>query len=347
MIFRLSIDFESFSHKLSNTLSEKLKDYRGNPRSEYHIVSNRIASQIQNVSKSQLLNLIQCGHVWSPHEFGECPKYKKRRRKQDLWIGCQAIALDFDAGNLSLKEIVAIAKENNFDYSFIHETFSHTKEHPKYRAVILLEEQIKDLMQILSIYHAIQNLYGQEIDSCSSDESRMFNGSYRNSVVYSIEYCGNYSKFEHLVSLNLQKQIVAMKNKSYYESADLLFPETMAKERTSLEMQNQMLEQLHPRLCSHLYDILTDKLDFLQRYRGGFSSRYMQLWNTARALGQWECFASDNSYNWIIEAVTKNSHYKDWDKDPHYVTINGINFGRLHCHDLRKIDADYHEMYKN
>ena len=140
-------------------------------------INNGIANGATKVEELQLIGAITSGQSWSPTIF------KNGLRKREGFVAMSALVADFDDGFDSLDEILERAKQNGIEFSFIHESFSHKPERPKYRGVILLEQPIEDYQTAKLCCEYIKHIFKGFVDKGAAEPTRLYYGGRKDSVV--------------------------------------------------------------------------------------------------------------------------------------------------------------------
>lgn len=334
--FRLSIDTEGFDHKPSDKKVQKLEDYLGNPRSEVQIISTRIAQGAGEYTQDELIEAITQGKTWIPHTYAVCPQWKKRRRLSDLWLGAQALGLDFDDGTLHHEDIIKILRDKGLDASIIYETFSHKIEHPKYRVVIFMQHQIIEQIKYYEYLYSFGEIFNGHLDTSCFDIARMFYGSKPLSVVYTSSFRASDTILRPHIGNNVAELVhkrYAKTKRSYIRLSGNMGDIDISNPDRALREQQKALEHLDWETKTNIANKINQELRLLRNFKGQFGSRYQLLWNTSRALGQMGPIALNVAYLWIRDAIESNEYYKQWDKDPHDVIMKGLTWGREHIDD--------------
>ena len=120
---------------------------------------------------------ITSGQSWCPTIF------KGGLRKREGFEAMSALVADFDDGFKSLDEILERAKQNNLEFSFVHESFSHKPERPKYRGVILLKQPIEDYQAAKLYCEYIKHIFKGFVDQGAAEPTRLYYGGRKDSVV--------------------------------------------------------------------------------------------------------------------------------------------------------------------
>lgn len=152
--------------------------YNNKPqKDEVGHINNGIANGATKVGELQLIKAITSGQSWSPTIF------KGGLRKREGFVAMSALVADFDDGFKSLDEILKRAKQHNLEFSFVHESFSHTPERPKYRGVILLEQPIEDCQTAKLYCEYIKHIFKDFVDKGAAEPTRLYYGGRKDSVV--------------------------------------------------------------------------------------------------------------------------------------------------------------------
>ena len=77
---------------------------------------------------------------------------------------------------LLIKDAKAICKENNLPLAFYYQTFSYTKEHPKFRLAFVMDKPVTDEGKRKKIMETLVNLFPQSDKSCVNAD-RIFHGT--------------------------------------------------------------------------------------------------------------------------------------------------------------------------
>ena len=159
---------------------------------------------VKELSFEEVVNKIMNGHVWCPATF------EGTTRKNNNWKSQQIFALDFDSG-VSPYTIRDILAEYKIVPNFFYYSFSHKEEHPKFRAVIFLDEEVKDLSIRKNIQEGLM-LICNECDKQCSDSSRMFYPAKYNSKPFII--ADEINNFEYVYAICCQAIIAKDNNKT-------------------------------------------------------------------------------------------------------------------------------------
>lgn len=117
-------------------------------------ITNSIGGNRVAVTEDELIDAIVFhGRSWSPSIFSG------DKRCTETFIGMNALVLDFDKGFDSLDEILERAEANKLKFSFVHESFSHSPERPKYRGVIFLRGLLEDIGDAKIFLHYLKEVF--------------------------------------------------------------------------------------------------------------------------------------------------------------------------------------------
>ena len=131
-------------------------------------ITKRFTRQTGTVA--ELAAELVAGRTWCPGVFRV-----DGVRTNDQWSEQSVFALDADSGILSHGDIVERCNRYNIVPAFIHTSFSHTAEKPKYRVVfvspvVITHPRIRDVIQL-----ALMRIF-PEFDASVKDAARMFFG---------------------------------------------------------------------------------------------------------------------------------------------------------------------------
>ena len=145
--------------------------------------AGRINSSIANgatdiIDEHQLIEAITSGQTWNPTIF--CGG----KRDGEHFVEMHALVADFDDGFEHLHEIIQRAAEHSLEFSFIHESFNHTPEHPKYRGVFLLDETIEDFQEAKFYCEWIKDVFKGMVDKGAAEPTRFYYGGRKESLVF-------------------------------------------------------------------------------------------------------------------------------------------------------------------
>lgn len=173
--------------------------YQNKPTDGWRI-SNSIADGITNIDENALIEAIISGKSWSPTIFDG-------KRDGKHFVEMHALVTDFDSGFEHLDEILQRAEEHHLKFSFIHESFSHTPERPKYRGVFLLDVPIRDYKEAKSYCEWIKDVFKDMVDKSAAEPTRFYYGGRKESLVFHNE--------GQILSLNsLEEKVADFKNRT-------------------------------------------------------------------------------------------------------------------------------------
>lgn len=294
----------------------------GKPDTEILKIARTIASHQKSISYNELKTAILNGQSISPYQHSIPIGWDRPRRKEEFFLSMSAVILDFDNGT-DVKDLISTLQTINIDFSLIHKSFSHTPSHPKYRGIILLKTPITDpiLAKALNLYFS--NLFFSSSDSSCTDLSRIFFGGGKESIVYTSNYIMDSSVY-HLLCQEFE-HTVKVRNPRHSYSGEYNLDLTISHDLSHMQ---EIFSQIPKDTRDLLVFKINKELDMLEKYNGSYSNRYMNLWNTSRALAQVPVLPGELVYEWVLEAVEKNKYYKDYDKDVKTIIESGIVYGK-------------------
>lgn len=124
------------------------------------------------VTLEELVQKIETGHSISPGIMGGMSA--KDWKEQQLFL--VDIDNEEDGPMLRIKSAKAICKENNLPLAFYYQTFSYTKEHPKFRLAFVMDKPVTDEGKRKKIMETLVNLFPQSDKSCVNAD-RIFHGT--------------------------------------------------------------------------------------------------------------------------------------------------------------------------
>lgn len=124
------------------------------------------------VTLEELVQKIENGHAISPGIMGGMSA--KDWMEQQLFL--VDIDNEEDGLQLSMKGAKVICRDNNLPLAFYHQTFSHTKEHPKFRLAFVMDKPVTDENMRKYIMETLVNLFPQSDKSCVNAD-RIFHGT--------------------------------------------------------------------------------------------------------------------------------------------------------------------------
>ncbi len=124
------------------------------------------------VTLEELVQKIETGHSISPGIMGGMSA--KDWQEQQLFL--VDIDNEEDGPILRIKDARAICHDNGLPLAFYYQTFSHTKEHPKFRLAFVMDKPVTDEGMRKSIIETLVNLFPQSDKSCVNAD-RIFHGT--------------------------------------------------------------------------------------------------------------------------------------------------------------------------
>lgn len=124
------------------------------------------------VTMEELVQKIETGHSISPGIMGGMSA--KDWKEQQLFM--VDIDNEEEGPILRIKDAKAICRDNGLSLAFYYQTFSHKKEHPKFRLGFVMDEPITDEDMRKHIMETLVNLFPQSDRSCVNAD-RFFHGT--------------------------------------------------------------------------------------------------------------------------------------------------------------------------
>lgn len=154
------------------------------------LIQNRIAGSRADVTPEELAAAIQRGRSWKPAEMAG--------RDKSGWKSQQIIAVDVDNGDkgsgqasdlVTPEEARRVYAAAGLDPSFMHYSFSHTPEWPKFRIIFFLDQAITDRDKAEELARRVIDVLGRahpgSVDQKCFNGDRLFFGGKAGSVMYS------------------------------------------------------------------------------------------------------------------------------------------------------------------
>lgn len=164
--------------KWTGRVSLDKQQYQNKPqKSDAGGINNRIGKGATKTDEDTLIEKIKSGCSWSPTTF-------KGKRDREHFLEMSALVADFDEGFKNIDEIINRAKEHNLKFSFVHESFSHTLERPKYRGVFLLDLPITNYKDAKNSCEYIKRVFKGFVDKGAAEPCRLFYGGRSDSLVF-------------------------------------------------------------------------------------------------------------------------------------------------------------------
>jgi hypothetical protein len=317
----ISLDQESWDHKPSAKIQYgNLTDKYGNPKSEVRVLGLRLGTDTADVTPKSLARAIVQGKTWSPFVFNECPDWKRRRRIEPLFKSCQVLGVDYDDGD-SAEEIIQQAGQLGIQFNILHHSFSSTPEHPKFRGIIFLEQEVTEFQQAKLFSTALA--HGLNADKSCVDVARLYFGSQPDSIVYFND--------EVVTPLGvLQSLADSVSASQYVVNRD---PESKEYEPDwgTEDDQRKIFARLSPGKRTFVRRKIGGLLLEIEKFDGSNgSSRYECLWRNTSRIARMKETVGNVILSWVLERVEKNSHFDGWDKNPEEVVKNAIAWSFEH-----------------
>jgi len=319
----ISLDFESWDHKPSITLQYKDKrDKYGNPRTEARVLGSRLGIETADVTPETLTKAIVNGQTWSPFVFNTCPDWRRRRRIESLFAGCQILAVDYDYGD-SADEIITLAKQVGIHFNILHHSFSSTPEHPKFRGIVFLDEKITDVdtAKILSTGFT----HGLNGDRACIDTARMYYGSYPDSVIHMDN--------EILTPVQVVRDLADSVGADKYVYSRQHAPREHDPDWGTIEDQRKILNGLQKGKRAYVKRKILGILREIETFDGNehdCTSRYECVWRKTSRIARMPETVGNVVYDWVMERIDNNSYFDDWDKDASAIVKNAISWSFEH-----------------
>lgn len=318
----ISIDSESWDHKPSSTLSYRdQKDKYGNVKTETRVLGGRLGSEVDTFTPKQLAKAIIRGQTWSPYVFNVCPDWHRRRRIEQLFASCQVLGVDYDSGE-SLQSIISNAESNGIRFNIIHHSFSSTPEHPKFRGIIFLDQEITDIGQAKLLSTAVA--HGLNGDKACVDVARLYFGSTAESVVHLDN--------ESTTSLGTLTQLSKSVNASQYVTSRQTSVKDHDPDWGNIVDQREIWAKLTPWKRQFVKRKILGILMEIEAFDGSCGgSRYECVWKKTSRIARMPETVGNVVYEWVIERIEANPYFNDWDKDAHSIVKNAIAWSFDHA----------------
>lgn len=126
---------------------------------------------IIETTPEELFNFLGKGYTISPY-------VAKNGLKSENFISCQLVVLDIDNNKpgpmIDVDTAISKLKENGFNVLGYHESYSHTKEKPKFHLFLLFNEVITNVNKITFALQTLMSCLIEQVDEQCKDLSRMF-----------------------------------------------------------------------------------------------------------------------------------------------------------------------------
>ena len=328
----ISLDWECWASKPSTLLQYNNEfDKYGNPRTQARVIGSRLGSSISEVSPRSLARNIAMGRTWSPFTFKECPDWGRPRRVEGLFDQCQILGVDFDDGQ-TVDDIIKRAKDVGLRFTLIHHSFSSTPEHIKLRGVFFLNKPIDDFDLARNLSAGLAYLLGG--DRQCIDVARMFYGSTSESVVLLDE---SVTLVDDLIRITKDVEIPKMKIANINQSKeDHMEWGTMASQKITW---SHLTKSQKAFVMAKINGVRED----INNFKGDEGrSRYECVWRNTSRLARMPELMGSTVYDLIMDCVSHNAHFSDWDKSPDEVIKSAIDWSFHHA-DEKIIPAEAKE----
>lgn len=168
-------------------------------------INSSIATGATDIDEEELIKAITSGQSWSPTVFNG-------KRDREHFVEMNALVVDFDEGFETLDEILTRAEKHDLTFSFVHESFSHTPERPKYRGIFLLSKPIQNYDEAKFYCDFIKDVFKDLVDRGAAEPCRLYYGGRAGSVVihnqgwqYDLDWLKNASQPFRLTYGNHQR----------------------------------------------------------------------------------------------------------------------------------------------
>ena len=312
----VSLDWEKFKSKPDpNKQYKDMVDRRGNPIMVPTILGARVGQKVYKLTLQGFADAITSGQTWSPFVFRECPRAKKVKRRAELFIRCNNLALDFDNG-ITQEEILARCGEHGLKPNLIHESFSSSPALRKYRVVFVLDKTYDDSnevrMQILTLMQ-----WFPEADKAAKDLARLMYGTNKPITWFDDEHLNTINPPAELVERCEQKDLTYVPPDS--EAANFKFS-TLRDSLTDFAHLTHTQKEFIKKSLS----IATEKIVNLNK--NSEQSRYEAVFSTTERLTGIKGLHGCLIVKYMLEAISQNSHFKGWSYDPYEVIISAIRW---------------------
>lgn len=318
----ISLDWECWDHKPSATLQyNKETDKYGNAKSEVRALGARLGIDTDLVTPKRLAKAIIKGQTWSPFVFNTCPDWKRRRRIEPLFASCQVLGVDYDDGD-SAEEIIARAAQFGVKFNILHHSFSSTPEHPKYRGIVFLAEEITDLKK--AKLYATALAHGLDGDRACVDTARLYFGSKSDCIVHLDDNA--------ITDLETLEKISDAVEASKYVITRTPVAKDHDPDWGTLEDQRRLWAKLTPAKREFVKRKVLGILMEIEAFDGSDgTSRYECLWKRTSRIARMPETVGNVIMEWILERVNNNPYFDDWDKDPEPIIRNAIAWSFDHA----------------
>jgi hypothetical protein len=318
----ISLDHERWDRKPSTTLQYKNEvDKYGNPKTEARVLGARLGTDTREVDVKGLAKVIVQGQTWSPYVFNVCPDWRRRRRVEGLFSSCQVMGVDYDNGD-SIEEVIATAEQMGVHFNILHHSFSSTPEHPKLRGIIFLDEEITDLTKAKVLSTGLTYALGG--DKVCVDVARIYYGSHANSVI----------RFDDKATTSLAtlQSIADSAEAAKYVVSRVATPKEHDPDWGTLADQRRLWARLTPGKREFVKRKILGILREIESFDGSDgTSRYQCVWKRTSRIARMPETVGNVVREWVLERVSNNPYFADWDKDADEIVRNAIAWSFEHA----------------
>lgn len=143
------------------------------------------------VTLEELVQKIATGHSISPGIMSGMSS--KDWKEQQLFL--VDIDNEEDEPILRMKDAKAICRDNGLALAFYYQTFSYTKEHPKFRLAFVMDKPVTDEDMRKHIMETLVNLFPQSDKSCVNAD-RIFHGTNKSAKLLNENACISWEDIE-------------------------------------------------------------------------------------------------------------------------------------------------------
>ncbi len=143
------------------------------------------------VTLEELVQKIATGHSISPGIMSGMSS--KDWKEQQLFL--IDIDNEEDEPILRMKDAKAICRDNGLALAFYYQTFSYTKEHPKFRLAFVMDKPVTDEDMRKHIMETLVNLFPQSDKSCVNAD-RIFHGTNKSTKLLNENACISWEDIE-------------------------------------------------------------------------------------------------------------------------------------------------------
>lgn len=325
--FQISLDWEEFDHKPSTKLQyQDYVDKFGNPRTEARVIGARLGSDVETLNIVKLAKAIMRGQTWSPYVFKTCPDWKRRRRLEGLFESCQVFALDFDNGK-TLEEIQEKASGIGVNLSLIHTSFSSVPTYPKHRAILILDEPLVDFTQTKKISIGLAKAF--DSDEACVDTARLYFGSGPDCIVFLDRDAKTTVKTLEEIAASVKADQFLTSSKLNQDKPDEAI---WGSEQVQLELFSKIPRDKLNSIKRKIKGILME-IEGYDPSTSKKTSRYDCVWRNSSRIARMPEVTGHMTHSWVLDAISKNSQFDDWDKDASAVVTSAITWSANHADD--------------